>query len=137
MILTDATVAEAALTPEGVGFTVTEGQAIALDGDRIAWVGPASDAPEGPRQSLGGRLVTAGLIDCHTHLVHGGDPPMTGSEDFADMLQVVPGAYLRLGHAGTVPLHNPGFVLDPDCLPVGASILARIVERRLPLREAA
>ena len=70
-------------------------------------------------------------------LVHDGDPPMTGSEDFADMLQVVPGAYLRLGHAGTVPLHNPGFVLDPDCLPVGASILARIVERRLPLREAA
>ncbi|KGJ23239.1 imidazolonepropionase [Paracoccus sanguinis] len=65
--------AEAALTPEGVGFTVTEGQAIALDGDRIAWVGPTSDAPEGPRQSLGGRLVTAGLIDCHTHLVHGGD----------------------------------------------------------------
>ncbi|KGJ21785.1 imidazolonepropionase [Paracoccus sanguinis] len=65
--------AEAALTPEGVGFTVTEGQAIALDGDRIAWVGPTADAPEGPRQSLGGRLVTAGLIDCHTHLVHGGD----------------------------------------------------------------
>ncbi|KGJ19148.1 imidazolonepropionase [Paracoccus sanguinis] len=73
MILTDATVAEAALTHEGVGFTVTEGQAIALDGDRIAWVGPAAEAPEGPRQSLGGRLVTAGLIDCHTHLVHGGD----------------------------------------------------------------
>ena len=73
MILTDATVAEAALTPEGVGFTVTEGQAIALEGDRIAWVGPTADAPEGPRQSLGGRLVTAGLIDCHTHLVHGGD----------------------------------------------------------------
>lgn len=70
-------------------------------------------------------------------LVHDGDEPMTGSEDFADMLQHVPGAYLRLSHAGTVPLHNPGFVLDPACLPVGASILARIVERRMPLREAA
>lgn len=69
-------------------------------------------------------------------LVHDGDPPMTGSEDFADMLQQVPGAYLRLGHAGTVPLHNPGFVLDPACLPVGASIMARIVERRMPLRAA-
>ncbi|MFH5773838.1 M20 aminoacylase family protein [Paracoccus sp. NGMCC 1.201697] len=63
--------------------------------------------------------------------------PATGSEDFADMLQVVPGAYGNLGHAGTVPLHNPGFVLDPAILPVGASIYARIVERRLPLENAA
>jgi hippurate hydrolase len=56
---------------------------------------------------------------------------VTGSEDFADMLKVVPGAYCRVGHAGTVPLHNPGYVLDPAILPVGASIMARIVERRL------
>ncbi|RJL12559.1 M20 aminoacylase family protein [Paracoccus siganidrum] len=62
--------------------------------------------------------------------------PFTGSEDFADMLQVVPGAYGNLGHAGTVPLHNPGFVLDPEILPVGASIYARLVERRLPLEAA-
>jgi len=56
-----------------------------------------------------------------------------GSEDFADMLKVVPGAYCGLGHAGTIPLHNPGFVLDPAILPVGASIYARLAERRLPL----
>lgn len=59
--------------------------------------------------------------------------PFTGSEDFADMLQVIPGAYGNLGHAGTIPLHNPGFVLDPAILPVGASIYARLIERRLPL----
>ncbi|MFT5161044.1 MAG: amidohydrolase [Paracoccaceae bacterium] len=59
--------------------------------------------------------------------------PATGSEDFADMLKLVPGAYCRVGHAGTLPLHNPGFVLDPALLPVGASIMARMVERRLPL----
>lgn len=57
--------------------------------------------------------------------------PATGSEDFADMLKVVPGAYCRVGHGGTLPLHNPGFVLDPALLPVGASIMARLVERRL------
>ena len=56
----------------------------------------------------------------------------TGSEDFADMLHVVPGAYGRVGHAGNVPLHNPGFVLDDAILPVGASVYARIVETRLP-----
>jgi amidohydrolase len=58
---------------------------------------------------------------------------VTGSEDFADMLLAVPGAYCTLGHKGTVPLHNPGFIFDDDMLPVGASIMARIVEKRLPL----
>jgi len=56
-----------------------------------------------------------------------------GSEDFADMLKVVPGAYCSLGHAGDIPLHNPGFVMDPLILPVGASIMARLVEKRLSL----
>ncbi|QFS84186.1 M20 aminoacylase family protein [Roseivivax sp. THAF197b] len=59
------------------------------------------------------------------------DDQMTGSEDFADMLHVVPGAYCRVGHAGNVPLHNPSFVLDDEILPIGASVYARIVETRL------
>ena len=54
----------------------------------------------------------------------------TGSEDFADMLRVVPGAYCTVGHAGTVPLHNEGFILDEGILPVGASIYARLIEKR-------
>ena len=59
------------------------------------------------------------------------EEPATGSEDFADMLKVVPGAYCRVGHSGTTGLHNPSFFLDPDILPIGASVMARIVERRL------
>ncbi len=65
--------------------------------------------------------------------IAGNDQPATGSEDFADMLKVVPGAYCRVGHSGTTGLHNPSFFLDPDILPVGASVMARIVERRMPL----
>jgi amidohydrolase len=57
--------------------------------------------------------------------------PVMGSEDFADMLRVVPGAYAWVGHAGNVPVHNPGFILDDGILPVGASLLARLVETRL------
>ena len=53
-----------------------------------------------------------------------------GSEDFADMLHVIPGAYCTVGHAGTEPLHADSFVLDEDVLPVGASIYARLIERR-------
>ena len=59
--------------------------------------------------------------------------PDTASEDFADMLQVVPGAYCRVGHSGTMPLHNPQFTLGKEILPVGASIMARLAETRLPL----
>ena len=53
-----------------------------------------------------------------------------GSEDFADMLRVVPGAYCTVGHSGTQPLHANEFFLDEDILPVGASIYAKIIERR-------
>lgn len=59
--------------------------------------------------------------------------PKMGSEDFADMLKAVPGAYFWIGHEGKVPLHNPGYVLDDGILPVGASLYSRIVETRMPL----
>jgi imidazolonepropionase len=51
--------------------------AIAVVGGVIDWVGPARDLPhkydDAPRRHLAGRLVTPGLIDCHGHIVHGGD----------------------------------------------------------------
>ena len=56
--------------------------------------------------------------------------PTMGSEDMADLLRVVPGAFFNLGHDGGVPLHNPGFIFDDSILPVGASILARLIETR-------
>ena len=51
--------------------------AVAMDGGRIAWCGPADAMPDDyaawPRRDLEGRLVTPALIDCHTHIVYGGD----------------------------------------------------------------
>jgi imidazolonepropionase len=49
------------------------GNAVAVEGDRIAYVGPDPTEPAALVWSAGGRLVTPGLIDCHTHLVFGGD----------------------------------------------------------------
>jgi amidohydrolase len=57
--------------------------------------------------------------------------PKMGSEDFADMMQAVPGAYFWIGHDGSVPVHNPGYVLDDKILPIGASMFARIIETRM------
>jgi imidazolonepropionase len=59
------------------GYGLLEHAAIAVQDNRIAWVGPEAELPADyttwPRQSQGGRLVTPGLIDCHTHVVFGGN----------------------------------------------------------------
>ena len=52
------------------------------------------------------------------------------------MMQAVPGAYFWVGHDGSVPVHNPGYVLDDKILPIGASMFARIIETRLPVRRS-
>jgi imidazolonepropionase len=50
---------------------------IAIEDGQIAWIGPREQAPAPvralPVQKQEGRLVTPGLIDCHTHIVNGGD----------------------------------------------------------------
>lgn len=51
--------------------------AVVVSGGRVDWVGPECELPGRvsgwPRRNLGGRLITPGLIDCHTHLVYGGN----------------------------------------------------------------
>ena len=58
-------------------YGMIENAAIVVEGGLISWVGKRADLPasyEGfATQSLEGRVVTPGLIDCHTHIVHGSD----------------------------------------------------------------
>jgi len=69
----------ATMPPDADGIGLIEDGAIATKGDRIAWVGPMADLPPDAREQCAlvlpgeGRLITPGLIDCHTHLVFGGD----------------------------------------------------------------
>jgi imidazolonepropionase len=58
---------------DGIGL-VGDG-ALLVEGDSIAWLGPAGEAPADAFEHIvdcGGRLLTPGLIDCHTHLIHAG-----------------------------------------------------------------
>jgi imidazolonepropionase len=59
------------------GDGVIADAAIAVDTGRIAYAGQVSDLPEEwkrvRREDLGRRLVTPALVDCHTHLVFGGN----------------------------------------------------------------
>lgn len=63
----------ATMTDDGLGL-IDDGVVTAEDG-RIVYAGPADGAPTKPAKTTdcGGRLITPGLIDCHTHLVHGGN----------------------------------------------------------------
>lgn len=65
-------------------------------------------------------------------------PPSMGSEDFSFMLQVKPGAYLRIGQAaadgsGACSLHNPRYDFNDEILPLGGALFAALVEQGLPL----
>ncbi|MBI2254131.1 MAG: imidazolonepropionase [Proteobacteria bacterium] len=74
ILLTDCRAATMAET--GKPYGAIDDAAIALKDGRIAWVGARGDLPAGDAKETGrlnGRWVTPGLIDCHTHLVYGGD----------------------------------------------------------------
>jgi imidazolonepropionase len=69
----------ASMVPDAGPYGALPDAALAIAGERIAWIGPAEEA----RQQAAARGITAldasglwltpGLIDCHTHLVYGGD----------------------------------------------------------------
>jgi imidazolonepropionase len=65
------------LTETGDPYGLIEDGVLAIDGETIGYAGPAANLPESfadfPNENLNGRLVTPGLIDCHTHVVFGGD----------------------------------------------------------------
>ncbi len=71
----------ATLDPSRDGLGIIEGGAIAAKDGRIVFVGPESELPsnliaEAETIDCDGRWITPGLIDCHTHLVFGGNRAM-------------------------------------------------------------
>jgi amidohydrolase len=63
------------------------------------------------------------------------DPSLImASEDFAFMLNEVPGCYINIGNGdgeGACEVHNPNYDFNDQALPYGASFFARLVEKRL------
>ena len=74
LLITDARIAT--MRRDEAGFGLIENGAIGVRDGTIAWVGDAAEAPQQSSRetmSLAGQWVTPALIDCHTHLVFGGD----------------------------------------------------------------
>jgi imidazolonepropionase len=67
----------ASMVPGGAPYGLVEDAAIAVEAGSIAWAGRRADLPAShagwPLHDMAGRLVTPGLIDCHTHIVSGGN----------------------------------------------------------------
>ena len=93
-LMTRTLLTELALMPMTDGAALLDG-AVLMDGARILWAGAAADAPDADQfERLAGRLVTPALIDCHTHVVHGG----SRAAEFAQRLEGA--SYADIARAG-------------------------------------
>jgi len=74
---TDQLLLNCRIAPQDAELSLIDNGAIAIHNGLIAWLGNSNDVPAEYRQfestDLKGRLVTPALIDCHTHLVFGGN----------------------------------------------------------------
>jgi len=58
--------------------------------------------------------------------------PAVASEDFAFMLEQVPGAYINLGNGESAAVHNHLYNFNDEAIPFGSALFARLVERQMP-----
>ncbi len=110
----------------GAPYGAIENGAIAAEAGRIAWVGPLIALP-GPPESLArkvhrldGRWLTPGLVDCHTHLVYGGDR----AQEFEQRLEGASYAEIARAGGGIVSTVRATRAADEDAL--GAAAKPRI-----------
>jgi hippurate hydrolase len=102
----------------------------------------------GASATLDFRLIFAPLVnhDGHTEAmadaaadlvgeahVNRAKSPAMASEDFAFMLEKVPGAYINIGNGeDSAPVHNAHYNFNDAAIPYGSAVFARLVERALP-----
>ncbi|WP_310631717.1 M20/M25/M40 family metallo-hydrolase, partial [Paraburkholderia sp.] len=87
-----------------------------------------------PDETLLAQQVCAELVGAENVVVQA-PKGLNGSEDFAWMLNAVPGCYLLLGNGegefGGCMVHNPGYDFNDRVLPLGAAAWVRLVQRYL------
>jgi hippurate hydrolase len=74
---------------------------------------------------VAGEIVGPARVDAET-------PPRMGAEDFSYMLEARPGAFIFIGNGDSADLHNPGYDLNDEIIPIGCSYWARLVETAMP-----
>jgi len=89
-----------------------------------------------PAETAIARAVALELVGADNVVVQ--TEPLTGSEDFAYMLEAVPGSYLFIGNGdaatgghGACMVHNPNYDFEDRNIPIGAAFWVRLTERFL------
>ena len=100
----------------------------------VAWRAGYSVLVNTPAETAFAREI--GLALCGPDRVTLQGPAQSGSEDFAFMLERVPGSYLLVGNgagdsAGACMVHNPGYDFNDDNIAVGAAYWTLLAQRFL------
>lgn len=86
------------LLPEANPDRAVRDAALVVEHGRIAWLGPFAELPDSYRHlyrhNAGGAWITPGLVDCHTHLVYGGQR----ADEFA--MRLAGASYEEIARAG-------------------------------------
>ncbi|MBA3462869.1 MAG: imidazolonepropionase [Deltaproteobacteria bacterium] len=106
--------------PSRFGLGMVDRGAIAIRAGVIEWVGPDADRPGATRVvDAGGRLVTPGLVDCHTHAIFAGDR----ANEFA--MRAAGKTYLEIAAAGG----GIGATLGPTRAATDETLVALLLAR--------
>ncbi len=107
-------------------YNLIENGAIAVSGSQILWIGPDADCPDYPHaieHEFDGGIITPGLVDCHTHLVFGGNR----SAEFEQRLNGVSYAEIAAAGGGILSTVNATRAASED------ELLAQALFRLQPL----
>jgi hippurate hydrolase len=116
---------EAGLKRVASGVAAGLGAKVAIDYRLI--FAPLVNAPEPTRAIIDTAAELVGEAN-----VERNKAPASASEDFAFMLEKVPGAYINLGNGEmSAPVHNDRYDFNDAAIPFGAALFARLVERTL------
>ena len=110
-----------------VAIGVAEGLGAKAEVDYRLIFAPLVNAPEPTRNiaDTAAELVGETNVDRNKR-------PASASEDFAFMLEKVPGAYINLGNGeASAAVHNDRYDFNDEAIPYGAAMFARLVERTL------
>jgi imidazolonepropionase len=106
--------------PARPGLGMLDHGAIAIAGGAIAWVGDDTARPRGNRElDAGGRLVTPGFVDCHTHAIFAGER----AREFG--MRAAGKSYLEIAAAGG----GIAASLGPTRAATDAALIAALTER--------
>jgi hippurate hydrolase len=107
---------------------------------RIDWRAGYSVLVNTPAETAFARDVAVELVGADNVTLQG--PPLTGSEDFAFMLERVPGSYVLIGNGtgqdkgeGGCMVHNPGYDFNDRNIGVGSAYWVLLAERFLAMTQ--